>query len=42
MLPHHKKYIMLAIVLILAGAVGVVATAQAQCGPTDLMCMTTP
>jgi hypothetical protein len=38
----RKAYVLIAALVLVLGAVGVVAVAQAQCDPTDLMCLSTP
>jgi hypothetical protein len=42
MASRRRIYVLAAAVLLALGAVGMVAVAQAQCDPTDLMCLTTP
>lgn len=42
MASQRKKYVIVVALVLALGAVGMVAVAQAQCDPTDLMCMSTP
>jgi hypothetical protein len=42
MASKRKTYVFILAIIVALGAVGMVAVAQAQCDPTDLMCLTTP
>lgn len=42
MLHHTKQYYVFMALVIVAAAVGVVAGAQAQCTPSELMCFSAP